>query len=105
VSLDLILFLDLLKLFVNMGLVKSFAGLKNFIFFRPTNKKLWVFEVSWRSLGRAGICWSQLRRVDKICSKNGARGRTGGETKDKKGDPQGKGPRPLVAGLRPWESS
>jgi hypothetical protein len=32
-------------------------------------QKLWVFEVSKRSLGRAGMCWSQLARVDHMPKK------------------------------------
>jgi hypothetical protein len=42
---------------------------KKFIFFGPTDQKLWVFEVSRRSLGRAGMCWSQPARVDHLCKK------------------------------------
>jgi hypothetical protein len=41
-----------------MRLVVSFAGKKN-AFFRPTDQKLWMFEVSRRSLGRVGMCCSQ----------------------------------------------
>jgi hypothetical protein len=33
------------------------------------DQKLWVFEVFRRSLGRAGICWSQLARVDHMRKK------------------------------------
>jgi hypothetical protein len=29
-----------------------------------TDQKLWVFEVFWQGLARAGMCWSQLARVD-----------------------------------------
>jgi hypothetical protein len=57
------LFLDFLKLFVNMRLAVSFTGKKN-AFFGPTDQKLWMFEVSRRSLGRVGMCWSQPTRVD-----------------------------------------
>jgi hypothetical protein len=31
----------------------------NFIIFGPTNQQLWVFEAFRRSLGRAGMDWSQ----------------------------------------------
>jgi hypothetical protein len=58
VLLEHTLFLDFLKLFVNMRLVVSFMG-KKIAFFGPTDQKLWMFEVSRRSLGRAGRCWSQ----------------------------------------------
>jgi hypothetical protein len=44
----------------------------NFIFFGPTDQKLWVFEVFKRSLGRAGMCWSQPARVDHMCKKKRA---------------------------------
>jgi hypothetical protein len=53
-SLKHTLFLDFWKLFVNMGLIVTFAG-KKIIVFGPTDQKLWVFEVSKRSLGRAGM--------------------------------------------------
>jgi hypothetical protein len=43
VSLENILFLDFLKLFVNMRLEVSFAGKKN-EFFGPTDQKLWMFK-------------------------------------------------------------
>jgi hypothetical protein len=33
------------------------------------DQKLWVFEVSRRSLGRAGMCWSQPARVDHLHKK------------------------------------
>jgi hypothetical protein len=56
VSLEHTLFLDFLKLFVNMRLVLSFTGKKNSYFLDLRNQKLWVFEVSRKSLGRAGMC-------------------------------------------------
>jgi hypothetical protein len=59
VSLELTLFFNFLKLFVKMRLAVSFAGIKKVVFFGPMDQKLWVFEVFWRSLGRAGMCWSQ----------------------------------------------
>jgi hypothetical protein len=34
-----------------------------------TDQKLWMFEVFRRSLGRAGMYWSQLARVDHMCKK------------------------------------
>jgi hypothetical protein len=41
-------------------------------FFGPTDQKLWMFEVSSRSLGRAGMCCSQWERVDHLHKKWGA---------------------------------
>jgi hypothetical protein len=59
VSLEHTLFLDFLKLFENMCLAVSFMGKKKNAFFGPTDQKLWMFEVSRRSLGRVGMCCSQ----------------------------------------------
>jgi hypothetical protein len=56
VSLEHKLFLDFLKLFVNVRLAVSFTGRKKIVFFGPTDQKLWVLEVSRRSLSRAGMC-------------------------------------------------
>jgi hypothetical protein len=39
------------------------------------DQSLWVFEIFRRSLDKAGMCWSQLVRVDHMCKKKGARGR------------------------------
>jgi hypothetical protein len=36
---------------------------------RATDQKLWVFEVFRRSLGRAGMYWSQPARVDHMRKK------------------------------------
>jgi hypothetical protein len=33
------------------------------------DQKLWMFEISRRSLGKAGMCWSQPARVDHMCKK------------------------------------
>jgi hypothetical protein len=38
----------------------------NFIIFGHIDKKLWEFENIRRSVGKAGMCWSQLARVDYI---------------------------------------
>jgi hypothetical protein len=73
VSLELTLFLDFLKLFVKMRLAISFAG-KIIVFFGLTDQKLWMFEVLRRSMGRAGMCWSQPARVDYISPKRWAVG-------------------------------
>jgi hypothetical protein len=55
--------------FVNMCLIVSFAGKRKNAFFGPMDQKLWMFEVSTRSLGRAGMCWSQPARVDHLRKK------------------------------------
>jgi hypothetical protein len=68
VSLECSLFLDFLKLFVNMRLIVSLAGKKN-AFFGPMDQKLWMFEVSRRSLGKAGKYWSQPARIDHLRKK------------------------------------
>jgi hypothetical protein len=44
-------------------------GKTEIVFFGPTDQKLWVFEVSRRSLGRAGMCCSQPARVDHLRKK------------------------------------
>jgi hypothetical protein len=46
----------------------------NFIIFGPTDQKLWMFKVFRRSMGRAGMCYSQPTRVDYISSKRWAVG-------------------------------
>jgi hypothetical protein len=56
VSLELTLFLDFLKLLVEMHFAASFAGEKKIVLFGPMDQKLWVFEVLRRSLGRVGMC-------------------------------------------------
>jgi hypothetical protein len=87
------------------------------VFFGPTDQKLWVFELSRRSLGRAGMCWSQPARVDhlhkkwrvgrkKNSRKMGTAGRPGPNCWS---PPTGRRPRagrrPAVARLRLWDSS
>jgi hypothetical protein len=49
-------------------------GSTNFISFRPIDKKLWVYENFRRSLGRAGMCYSQPTRIDHINPKTWAAG-------------------------------
>jgi hypothetical protein len=61
VSLEHTLFLDFLKLFVNMRLALSFAGKQKSYFLD--------LQVSRRSLGRAGMCCSQPARVDHLHKK------------------------------------
>jgi hypothetical protein len=41
----------------------------NFMILATTIKNLWVFEAFRRSLGRAGMCWSQLAGVDHMLKK------------------------------------
>jgi hypothetical protein len=43
-------------------------------FFEPTDQKLCTFEVLRRSMGKAGMCWSQPVRVDYINPKRWAVG-------------------------------
>jgi hypothetical protein len=57
-----------------MHLAVSFVG-KKIVFFGPTDQKLWTFEVLRRSMGRAGMCWSQPTRVDYISPKRWAVGK------------------------------
>jgi hypothetical protein len=45
-----------------------FVG-KKIVFIGSIAQKLWMFEVLRRSMGRAGMCWSQLVRVDYISPK------------------------------------
>jgi hypothetical protein len=59
--------------FVKMRLAISFTG-KKILFFRPVDQKLWMFEVLRRSMGRAGMYWSQPARVDYISPKRWAVG-------------------------------
>jgi hypothetical protein len=69
VSLELTLFLDFLNFVMKMRLAISFTGRKKIVFFGLTDQKLWTFEVLRRSMGRAGMCWSQPARVDYISPK------------------------------------
>jgi hypothetical protein len=41
----------------------------NFIIFGPTDQKLWVFENFGEKFGKAGMCLSQLARIDYISPK------------------------------------
>jgi hypothetical protein len=41
----------------------------NFMILGATDQKLCVFEVFGQGLARAGMCWSQLARVDHMCKK------------------------------------
>jgi hypothetical protein len=45
------------------------CGKKKNAFLGPTDQKLWMFEVSRRSLGRAGMCCNQWERVDHLRKK------------------------------------
>jgi hypothetical protein len=41
----------------------------NFMILGTTVKKLWMFEVFGQGLAMAGMCWSQLARVDHLYKK------------------------------------
>jgi hypothetical protein len=73
------------EMFCEHALLNKLHGRSNFIFFRPTDQKLWVFENFRRSLGRAGMCWSQWERVDYMCKILGARGRKEGTRRVQEG--------------------
>ena len=73
VSLEHTLFLDFFETFFEHASRTKLREKKNFVFFGPKDQKLWVFEVSRRSLGRAGMCWSQSARVDHLHKKWRAR--------------------------------
>jgi hypothetical protein len=45
----------------------------NFMILEAMDQKLWVLEVFRKSLGRAGMCWSQSARVDHLRKKWRAR--------------------------------
>jgi hypothetical protein len=49
--------------------------------FGTTNQKLWVIEVFRRSVGRAGMCWSEPARVDHMRKKWRARGKKNSKKK------------------------
>jgi hypothetical protein len=69
VSLEHTLFLDFFETFCEHASRTKLRGKTKIVFFRPTDQKLWVFEVSRRSLGRAGMCCSQPARVDHLHKK------------------------------------
>jgi hypothetical protein len=70
-SLDLILFLDLKKNCEHVPRNKLRRS-TNFIIFGPTHQKLWGNKKFRRSMGRAGMYWSQPARVDHISPKRWA---------------------------------
>jgi hypothetical protein len=65
---DLKLFLDL-YIFSPDAPWNKLCVSTNFIILGTTDQKLWVFEVFRRSLGMAGMCWSQPARLDHMCKK------------------------------------
>jgi hypothetical protein len=72
----------------------------NLMILGATDQKLWVFKVFKRSLGRAGMCWSQWRVVH-MRKKMGAGGRKRrGGSCTIKGTRAMASRRPLVAGQR-----
>jgi hypothetical protein len=54
----------------------------NFMILGTMDQMLWVFEVFRRCLGKAGMCWNQLARVDHMRKK----WRAGGKKFQKKGN-------------------
>jgi hypothetical protein len=56
---NLILFLDFETFCEDVSCNKLCIS-TNFIFLGLMNQKLWMFENLRRSMGRAGMCWSQL---------------------------------------------
>jgi hypothetical protein len=69
VSLEHTLFFEFFETFCDHASRTKLRGKKKFVFFGPTDQKLWVFEVSRRSLGRAGMFWNQPARVDHLHKK------------------------------------
>jgi hypothetical protein len=59
-SFDTNCFKRFLETFCEHTPCNKLCGSTNFIIFGPTYQKLWVFENFMRSLGRAGMRWSQL---------------------------------------------
>jgi hypothetical protein len=51
------------------------CGSTNLMIFGPMDQKLWMFENFRRSLGKAGMCWSQIARVDHMCKNTWTGGR------------------------------
>ena len=66
-----------------------------FIIFGPMDQKLSVFKNFRRSLGMACICWSQPTRVDYMCKKRWAQGRTKNLQEKSLGHPHKVGRKPL----------
>jgi hypothetical protein len=69
VSLEHILFLDFFETFCEHASRTKLRRKTKIVFFGPTDQKLWVFQVSRRSLGREGMCCSQPARVDHLHKK------------------------------------
>jgi hypothetical protein len=74
-SLNLIFLKRFFETFCEHAPQNKLHGSTNFIIFGSTNKKLWVFENFRRSLGKAGMCWNQLARIDHMCKKMLVKGR------------------------------
>jgi hypothetical protein len=103
VSLEHTLFLDFFQTFCEHASRTKLRGKTKIVFFGPTDQKLWVFEVSRRSLGRAGMCWSQPARVDHLHKKvEGMKKKHFKKNGNQRSPPGGRWPR---ADLRLWESS
>jgi hypothetical protein len=74
-SLDIILFLDFFETFCEHAPRNKIYGSTNFIIFELMDQNLWMFENFRRSLGRAGMCWSQLPTVHHMCKNRWAGGK------------------------------
>jgi hypothetical protein len=52
------------------------------------DQKLWMFEVFGQGLARAGMCWSQLARIDHMRKKWSVEGKTNSKIKEQFGQGQ-----------------
>jgi hypothetical protein len=59
----------------------------NFMILGAMDQKLWMFEVFRRSMGRAGMCWSQPARVDHVHKKWKARGKKNSKKENRSQQP------------------
>jgi hypothetical protein len=68
-------FLNFFETFCRYAPCNKLCMSTNFISNAPTDQKLWMLEKLRRSLGSAGMCWSQPTRVDHMCKNMWAGGR------------------------------
>jgi hypothetical protein len=73
-SLDLIFIFRFFETFCEHASWNKLRGSANFKKIGPTDQKLWMFENFRRSLGKAGMCWTQPARIDYISPKKWAVG-------------------------------
>ena len=57
------------KTFCNHAPWNKLCGNINFITFGHMDQKLWGNKKFRKNLGKVGMCWSQLARVDHMCKK------------------------------------